>query len=237
MNNKKKYDKKINDEIALEHGNYDNTLSRAEMQKVSSEQNLAGDKDPDVWIDLILRKKDLETEFKSKIFRELCQYPFKVIWMSDDQIKTYLKLPRPRMVHIDATGSEIAKIPWAESDVHHYASVVKGEKNKAPVCLTEFLTEVKNTTKISSWLKTWQDDTSPLNNGKFPNPEVVVIDYSWALIHATLNAFHGAGIIQYLKTVQECKEVDNKISHIVLLLCVAHIIHAVARHLSEKINI
>jgi hypothetical protein len=234
---KKIYDKKQKDQHALDRGNFDHAPSQKCMQKISSEGNLAKYLHKDIWTDLEMTADELEKRFKTKIFSMKCKYPFMVIWQSDNQIKFYLRLPRPIIIHIDATGSEICQLIWALSDVHRYAMVTPGsKKGKPPLCIGELLTEVKNTTKVTHWLQTWQDEVNRVNDSNgCPHPDIVVIDYSWVLIHSVLRSFCDMNLTQYLESLIKAKDV-GKVTHTVLHLCIAHVTKAVAIHLSKSIN-
>lgn len=132
------------------------------------------------------------------------------------------------VLHFDATGSVVAtNAEYAR--VFLYSIVmpvpIKGEP-ALPVF--EWLSDVHNavfiTKRLDSWLRTVKDI--------FPKPHVIVTDASWALLHATTEAFNGTSLLDQINIQWDVMNGQHKQTTI-LRLCCSHYLHAIARKLTK----
>ncbi len=117
----------------------------------------------------------------------------------DDQLVALRSIWRKEghwVLHIDATGNVLRWRPEKSErpkPVYYYAAVTPSPLKGEPcIPLFEFVTDVHNVpnrkTAIISWFSHVQNVVSP--------PSVIVIDWSWALLHALVS-------VVCLETVQE----------------------------------
>jgi hypothetical protein len=136
----------------------------------------------------------------------------------------------PTVWHIDATGSTVR--PMDERPIYYYAVVMAmKEKGMAAVPLYEFLTNVHNVGNLKMALMAWWGHMSSLDI----QPDVIVLDFSWALIHAVLfiichDKIHNYLSDQWHRLLDATSGFNNGPC---IRLCCCHYIKSVARRLAK----
>ena len=134
--------------------------------------------------------------------------------------------------HLDATGSLVPK--WKGKHVFCYALVtatpIKGEPS---LPLLEWLSNAHDVKTIRKALVNWWIDVQCL----LKKPAAVIVDKSWALLHAIALALNNLTLEQQLHEQWKIiagliKTNEETIS--VIRLCVNHYIKSVIRSLSKK---
>lgn len=149
------------------------------------------------------------------------------MWETRDQLSYLNNIKTDGLVilHIDATGSVVGCLPWSDNVVYLYVIAVKGKDGKAPIPVAQFLTDRHKATSISFWLARWMDRRSDIVS-KPRRIDVVVCDFSWAIIHAIVRAMCGMDIVPYL---QKCFESAKKpFKHTIVAICKSHVMKAVS---------
>lgn len=105
--------------------------------------------------------------------------------------------------------------------------------------ISDFLTEESTDEYVTFWLKEVRNDVARIEHSRFSSqfncPTVVVTDFSWLLIHASLDVFCHTDIIKYLRTTfQRCIKCDPKsVEETVIFTCSSHFISRAAKILSR----
>jgi hypothetical protein len=132
------------------------------------------------------------------------------------------------VMHVDATGSVIKSD--SQSCVYLYSVVTPCPQPREPCLpLFEFITDnhsVPNlTTALTSWYVHILDRVQP--------PEVIVIDFSWALLHSLCRSICMEKITSHIERLwnKMLRKGDNEGP--IIRLCLAHFIKAAQRRLSK----
>ena len=134
--------------------------------------------------------------------------------------------------HLDATGSLVPK--WKGKIVYCYALVtatpIKGEP---PLPLLEWLSNAHGSKAIRKALSSWWIDVQNL----IPQPSAIVVDKSWALLHAVSLVFNNRSLEEQLQAQWEIMIgliSKDASSQLVVRLCVSHYLKSVIRSQSKK---
>ena len=138
------------------------------------------------------------------------------------------------VVHIDATGSVIAKNTCRGSAPIFLYSVVLGS-NSMPVY--DVVTNKHTADWLTQIFTQYMGDVKRTNKGTPITPRHVVTDFSYALIYAVLHVFNRMNITEYLQYVFNVisgkVSTENIASHSFISICCAHMIKAVATNLRK----
>ena len=138
------------------------------------------------------------------------------------------RLTKSAIWHIDATASVIN--PVNEKAIYYYAVVMAKEKGIPALPLYEFVTDLHNVGNLKTAFIAWWGDMSAVG----VQPDMIVVDLSWALIHSCLFVFCGESIDEHIQRL--CSALQNS-NHAAdkprLRLCASHFIKAVSRRLSK----
>ena len=93
------------------------------------------------------------------------------------------------------------------------------------------------TVSIQNMLDYFNASVGTLNNGRRAVPSYVVVDFSYALIHASIKSFNECNLLTYLKTCERIlcsRATHEEIQDICyVVLCSAHMIKSVIRRLHK----
>jgi hypothetical protein len=102
----------------------------------------------------------------------------------------------------------------------------------------EFLSADHRSVAIQSMMDCFVNSVSAVNQGRRVTPSYIVVDHSYAIIHAVVKSFDECNLITYLRTCHKIisKKVDvmNIKSVCIIVLCAAHVIKAVSRRLHRS---
>lgn len=131
--------------------------------------------------------------------------------------------------HIDATGSVVR--PFNQRQVYYYAVVMANDDPEIPALpIFEFLTDSHNVGNLQMAFVSWWGHMSIFGL----RPDVIVLDMSWALIHAALFVFCGESIDDHLRKLWQSLQVPKTdVKGPSLRLCASHFIKAVSRRLAK----
>lgn len=173
------------------------------------------------------------THFSGYI-QNLSLNPFNVTFYMERQVRFYIdqiKKSPPVVLHFDATGSVLSNIK--NKRVFLYSMIIGG--NNVPIM--EFLANDHSSDKIQCQLLMFNRNVSRVNNGKRIVAQYLVVDFSFAMIHAVVWSFNGCSLSWYLKEcfnylLNKSKSLeDNKLT--IIVLCKAHIMKAMSRKLKQ----
>lgn len=191
---------KVNEE-ALKYGNYNHCPSQYTSAKMSSEKNVQRYMHQEMWDDLVLTcEEKVNVQANYEVVSSYAMKDFWVIWETEKQL-TFLekfKVERPIVLHADATGSVAGALPLSDGVCYLYTLVIRGKPKQSPIPLSQFLTDRHNTNTISFWPGKWlcrRKETS----STITSIDVVVCDFSFAILHALLKEFCGMDIVIYLE--------------------------------------
>jgi hypothetical protein len=137
-----------------------------------------------------------------------------------------------RILNIDASGNVIEHPLWTDKQVLIYNATTRRSKGETPIPVTQLISDGHSQSEISFWLSRTKSIYLDICKTPFPAPDIVVTDYSWAIIHASLFTFAGAKLLIYLDMCKKAKE-DGVVSFTLLILCYAHVLRAVSSHLAK----
>ena len=136
------------------------------------------------------------------------------------------------VLHIDATGSLVPK--WKGKQVLCYAVVIAAPIRGEPALpLLEWLSNSHNTKSICKALTNWWIDV----RGLIIKPVAVVMDCSWALLHAVAHVFNNESLQGQLHKqwkIMKGSQHQDLTTITVIRLCVSHYIKAVMRRLAKR---
>jgi hypothetical protein len=132
--------------------------------------------------------------------------------------------------HIDATGSVVQKC--SVSPTYLYAIVLPVSIIGEPALpLVEWLSDSHDTCTIASVMFFWWTKVQSL----LSTPAVIVIDSSWALMHAVSKVFNCLSLKdQLFKQWLICCGAKPEKDFVCLRLCGSHYIKAISRRLGKK---
>lgn len=199
------------DEDTLTAGNLNDVKSLRVLQKISSEKNLDNRSDRDVFMECfeVQQKQDVESP-SSKIRHSSIQYiaisPFVVQSYSESQLHILQDLQKNKscLLYLDATGSVVAKPHPSSQSVLYYALCIPCQSTtKTVVPVAEMLTSDQTTATVLHWLTCLRRDYHKLFQKHF-KPQKVETDFSWAMIHAVVQAFNTISVQEYLQLCCQC---------------------------------
>ena len=157
--------------------------------------------------------------------------PFHVVFYTEQQLDAYIQQCKSRegsVLHIDATGSVVKRI--AGQKTPYYYCVLLGN-GSLPVM--DFITSKHDSSWLGGLLNNYNNSVRQVNGGHLVTPRHVVTDFSYAIIHASLQAFNsGMQLGSYLKfcfSALNGRCTTNQLKSITYMsLCVAHMLKAMS---------
>ena len=133
------------------------------------------------------------------------------------------------VLHIDATGAVTKQIGAKRPFL--YALVAEGEPGETSYPLAHLLAESHSVPTLSHFLTQLARDFKIVTKTNFTPPRVVM-DYSWALIHAVVESLSKKDLCTYL---EDCwaAAMGGEAPPTLVSLCGAHISHQFSRALAE----
>lgn len=133
-------------------------------------------------------------------------------------------------VHVDSTGN-CCRFKPSQGPVYYYAAKVPFDKESNLPALTIF--EILSSKHDVASLKTaWTSIFGILDNC-LPPPAVVVIDWSWALLHSLLWVITRETIDEHLRRVWQEMIIMASPRKSILRFCIAHFIKACQRRVAK----
>ena len=133
------------------------------------------------------------------------------------------------ILHLDATGSVIRKTSLSPTFLYSLIlpTPIKGEPS---LPLLEWLSDSHNSRSISSAMFNWWLAARNV----IPAPNVIVTDFSWALLHSVAHVFNHMSLENQLKSqwkvlTGEC----DAAGFVSLRLCASHYIKALGNRLTK----
>ncbi len=146
---------------------------------------------------------------------------------------------RCQVVHIDATGSLLTKIPGQQKSILYYAMVIENTaERKTGIPVAEMPSNDQKSTEIQHFVARFLHAAAGGEALSTAVPCQVETDYSWAIIQATLSAFNKEDCQGYLKRVWDLVHGKSNSckGYTYLHLCAAHALTDAARHAVEVSN-
>ena len=193
------------DEEKILAGNLNDVKSVPVLQKISSEKNLDNRLDSDAFMECfkIQQKQDVDkpsSQLKHSVIQYVAMSPFVVHSYSESQLHILHEQQRKNdcLLYMDATGSVVAKPHPCSKSVLYYALCTPCQSSTHTVVpVVEMLTSDQTTATILHWWTCLRRDYYKLFL-KDLRPQKVETDFSWAMIHAVVQAFNNVSIQQYL---------------------------------------
>lgn len=163
----------------------------------------------------------------------MCPLPLKAILHTTEQLQVARKAD---ILHIDATGGIIKKTIMTGKDILLFSIVPDTSAQEFDcVSVSDFLTERYRTQDLLYWLASVKCDMANATHSQLSTPlaYTIVVDMSWAIIHAAMLVFCDCVIQSYLETVFDAlmKNVHRK--EATIFICSSHFIANVARSISK----
>ncbi len=228
------------DEEKILAGNLNDVKSVLVLQKISSEKNLANRLDIDAFMECskTQEKQDVEkpsSKLKHSAIHYIAMSPFVVHSYSESQLHILHEQQKKNdcLLYMDATGSVVAKPHPSSQSVLYYALCTACQSTTQTVVpVAEMLTSDQTTATILHWLTCLRRDYYKMFL-KDLKPQKMETDFSWAMIHAVVQAFNTVSIQQYLQLCfQVCQE-QLTVQMTVIHLCAAHVLKLISMKLSK----
>lgn len=110
------------------------------------------------------------------------------------------------ILHIDATGGLIKKFEYLKRSAFLLSAVPNSTVEEIKACsVSDCIVEECRVEDVSFWLRRVRCDVARLQGSRFDTaescPSVVVTDFSWVMLHASVNVFCGTTMIPYLNSI------------------------------------
>lgn len=226
------------DKVVIERGYLPKIYSDDVARKVKSE-GLAKKSNRLDSDDFTSVRKKLEIELQkaksgdeSNFIQEL-RIPIRCVLYCKEQLQLVSSL-KVKIGYFDATGSMCKKL--GEGEVYYYTIVTQMEGKTLP--LIEFFSENHNNVDIGEPLRKLLYDWKHRFTLKEPMLSDIVIDFSWAMLKATLSSFNAMTAVQYLQYCYMVDAGERKASTLIthIHICVAHIMKKVAELAAKTIK-
>ncbi len=170
-------------------------------------------------------------------------WPFGTIFFTESQLlcfTEYCLSTKDSYIYVDATGSVAKPLPDQKKPYLYLICFKNGPDPSNLLPLAGALLTDHTTTSITNWLSTVRRGIVAAKN-RFIRPSYIVIDFSPALLNASLLAINNTNIHAYLRwcfnAIQKNYTSDQLYSMSCIRFCCAHVMHAFTRSLSKiKIN-
>ena len=168
--------------------------------------------------------------------QQLGLYPFHVVFYTEQQLLAYVhqcKSQSGAVVHVDATGSIVNRIPNQKTPYYYCLLLADGS---LPVM--EFISCCHEAAWLQSLLLTFNSAVRRVNSGRLVTPRYVVMDFSYTLLHACVQAMNdGMQIVGYLELTFEILRRRCSVAKFrnvtFLTLCVAHMVKVMSTRLTK----
>ncbi len=165
--------------------------------------------------------------------------PARLILHSADQLQLYGKLAKSGslILHIDATAGIIKRAEYVRKQVYVLSAVVDSPFNEIEAfSVSDCLTEECRVEDTEFWLRKLRCDVARQLGVRMDTtesaPAVVVVDFSWVLLHSCLAAFCGTTALPYLKEVFHSSMGESTEGTCRVFSCTSHFMSRAARALS-----
>jgi len=170
--------------------------------------------------------------------QEIGIVPLRLALYLQEQVDAFIadcKEPESGILHIDATGSVVAKnLSRSSAPIFLYSAVMS--RNSVPV--VDFFTNKHSAHWLSGFFVNFLSDVQKTNSGTAIVPRHVVTDFSYALIHAVLIAFNRMTLVEYLQHAYNVITGNVAESDVLcrcyISICVSHMIKATADKLRQR---
>jgi hypothetical protein len=219
----------------LNKGIVRNSYGLNTLQKANSEQKSAKK---------LVKECDLhgaiECKMKFPSYVQKVSTPLEVHLYSEDQTNVLRHLIMSKQVvvlHFDATGSMVRDLnchDHGEKTVLYYAAVISVNGKIFP--LAELISAKHDANTITQFLKNYKQfvHDSKINGPIF---QVVVTDFSWALIKSVLDGFNKLNVLDYLNVTFDFLDKGTDISqYSILFICCAHFIKLITNQIKAKVS-
>ena len=168
--------------------------------------------------------------------QQLGLYPFHVCFFTEQQVQTYVDQCRSEygaVIHLDATGSVVSRIRDQKRTLYYCLLLSEGN-----LPILDILSSCHEAAWLQSLLTTFNGTVRRVNNGRLVTPRHIITDFSYALMHACINAFNsGRQIGAYLQTTYRvmCRHcTKTQLEGLCFLsLCASHMLKTMSVKLSK----
>lgn len=162
--------------------------------------------------------------------------PWKLIMHSADQLRLLLTAT---VFHIDATGGIIRRTQGGRQIF--LFSIVPNDAENSIICCSgsDFLTERCRVEDVIFWLCTVKTGMLRVGGHKLSStthPRLIVIDFSWVLIHATCLIFSGMMLPEYQRKIFAALLNDTPVQFTLITLCSSHMIALFVRTINKQMT-
>ena len=178
----------------------------------------------------------------STVFQDIGLSPVNLVLHSSEQLQLYSKLAKggSLILHVDATGGIIRRAEYVKRQLFLFSAVVDSpNEDTSCVSISDCLMEECRTENAEFWLRRLRNDIARMQqvhlNHDHSVPAVVVVDFSWVLLHACASVFCGTTVVGLLKQTFETsiKPVAGNNRACSLFSCSSHFLSRAARTLRK----
>ncbi|KAI7804047.1 hypothetical protein IRJ41_021519 [Triplophysa rosa] len=228
------------DEEKLIMGNSNQVPTLGVLQKISSQKNLENRMEVHPLLDClkIQESQDLNQKFtplKHQYIQFVAGSPFATHMYTVKQLQLLKDLQKDEklLLYLDATGSVVAKQNGYKRILYYaLCCPVQSTTSGTTVAAAEMLSSDQSTPTIQHWLNCLNRDFTYMFKQSL-QPQKIETDFSWAIIHATLQTFCQTNVHRYL---QQCIEVcmeGKPCTFTVVHICAAHMLKLLCNKIAK----
>ena len=216
--------------------------SKSVLRKIKCETLKKQKLDQDPFLDLIKFKALQESE-KNYFIKEVSYSPLRIFLFYDRMlkiIKLEIKIKKCLDIHLDCTGSLFKK--YSEKRAFYYSIALPSVKGNSSLTLCPQIsiydgilsdhTTFSIAHRLNYFVKILEQNT-----GKTHPVRKVEVDFSWAFLHASVEAFNKTDLKTYLQRSFEVTTKSKLMSDFsfftVVHICAAHLIKSVCTNVSK----
>lgn len=178
-------------------------------------------------------------------FQSIGLSPVSLIIHSYEQIQLLSRLARSGelRLHIDATGGIIKKAEYVKKQVYLFSAIPDSPFETIPcLSVSDCLLEESRVENVEHWLRKLRNDVSRTQRVHFSHdftaPNIVIVDFSWVLLHSTASVFCNTTIIGYLNRVFSACVKNHYVEEYMsaIFVCSSHFISRAAKTLSKHFS-
>lgn len=221
----------VNDEMALE-GNWQGLRSLAVYQKARSESISEEDRHKDPLLDIVVRYIEQE---KGEEYIQLPNGRTLIYMYSRHQVSSLVPRCKQVTAYFDATGSVVRRSTYDHKRrILYYALIINSGGSVIPIA--ELISSMHDSATITTFLINFKHFVRTSCRRTWPLFDMVVTDWSSALMTSVCQGFNEMTLYTYLKVCYKYitnREHYSMPSVVVLKLCCAHFIKMICNRLSK----
>ena len=160
-----------------------------------------------------------------------------IILIDEPMVMLYHELAKNSTLYVDATGSVVRNVKGFKKILYYAATLRHPYNSGPPLPIAEYITSNHDQYSIKRFFGTIHElENLRYGNEKLSNPKLILLDYSLAIIHATLSEFCSETLTNYIdrtyKVVTGAASADD-LSKTFLHVCSFHMMRIGRKHAAK----